>query len=162
MESLGRAGELKIDLNYVPCCDFYGDYSLCTMKPAPSETAPIRKSPVILHITDAGWGKWAIDLTGRRGALPLGAHPGNTGGKKGRSGPKTKKFKSLCRHIVNHPQLQRRFELILKYGEDKDVMTLSKMLAEFVITKPVTNVAMTTSSLEQLIDESQQPPKETA
>jgi hypothetical protein len=38
----------------------------------------------------------------RSGAeIPLGAHPGNTGGKKGRSGRKPDEFKALCRQLAS-------------------------------------------------------------
>lgn len=38
----------------------------------------------------------------RSGAtIPTGAHPGNTGGKKGRSGRKPEAFRALCRALVS-------------------------------------------------------------
>lgn len=46
--------------------------------------------------------------SGRNGnVLPVGNHPGNTGGKKGRSGRKPFAFRVLARSILQSPKVQK-------------------------------------------------------
>lgn len=47
-------------------------------------------------------------------ALPVGAHPGNTGGKKGRSGRKPDEFKQICQRLASRASTVNAVSRILK------------------------------------------------
>ena len=47
-------------------------------------------------------------------ALPLGNHPGNTGGKPGRSGRPPDEFKALCRELVTRKETLAAVRKILR------------------------------------------------
>jgi hypothetical protein len=63
----------------------------------------------------------------RSGArCPTGAHPGNTGGKKGRSGRKPVDFVEWCRSILNDPTVRAVAEARAKSGDLKVVDLAAK------------------------------------
>lgn len=51
--------------------------------------------------------------------LPLGAHPGNTGGKKGRSGRKPQDFVQWCKDLLADENVRRMAEARAKSGDTK-------------------------------------------
>lgn len=46
--------------------------------------------------------------------IPTGAHPGNTGGKKGRSGRKPNEFKALMQELASSPDAEKTLRAIIK------------------------------------------------
>lgn len=64
-------------------------------------------------------------------ALPVGAHPGNTGGKPGRSGRKPDEFKAFMRQLVSSTQVESALEGILSNPMHSDFIKAYKMAAEF-------------------------------
>lgn len=65
-------------------------------------------------------------------ALPLGNHPGNTGGKKGRSGRKPEHFYERARELANDPQV---WDVQLARARSGDLNPL-KLAAEYTFEKP--------------------------
>jgi hypothetical protein len=68
-------------------------------------------------------------LTGK--ALPVGAHPGNTGGKKGRSGRKPDEFKAFMRSLVSHEDASSALHSVLVNPKHPHWVQAFKMAAEF-------------------------------
>ena len=64
------------------------------------------------------------------GVIPLGAHPGNTGGKKGRSGRKPLAWKALCRDILSDPATQETLRSAATAPAMPGYASLIRMLAE--------------------------------
>lgn len=100
-------------------------------------------------------------------ALPVGAHPGNTGGKKGRSGRKPLEFKQMCRALassrdvettaktilasVDHPQWASTFKALAAYGygvPKQHVKVDGKMAVMGVIAMPMIQTPIPPASLE--------------
>jgi hypothetical protein len=75
--------------------------------------------------------------SGRNGnRLPLGAHPGNTGGKPGRSGRPPKAFKKFCREAAKSPEYQ---DALLRAATDdnhNDFIGAAKLIANYAASKP--------------------------
>jgi hypothetical protein len=73
------------------------------------------------------------------GRIPLGAHPGNTGGKKGRSGRPTSAVREACRAAFD-----KRIHLLKKIADGKLVADMAErlraidMLAKYGIGTTVT------------------------
>jgi sarcosine oxidase gamma subunit len=63
--------------------------------------------------------------------LPVGAHPGNTGGKKGRSGRKPDEFKAMMRAMVSHAQAAEALQNILRDASHPQFVQAYRMAAEF-------------------------------
>lgn len=82
-------------------------------------------------------------------AIPLGAHPGNTGGKKGRSGRKPQKFKDFCNDLANDPEFLEGIRRDALAG-DKDAR---KLVVEYAMGKPTQTIESRDLTLEQLLDE---------
>lgn len=56
--------------------------------------------------------------SGRNGQeIPLGNHPGNTGGKKGRSGRRPEKYRQWCAEAVNSKKARDAVEAVLSDPE---------------------------------------------
>ena len=62
-------------------------------------------------------------------SLPLGNHPGNTGGKKGRSGRKSKAFLQRCIEATEDPTLWDA-------ARKKNPVSVLALAAEFSASKP--------------------------
>jgi len=73
-------------------------------------------------------------------ALPVGAHPGNTGGKPGRSGRPKKAFKKFCRELVSSEEYQRALREASTSDEHKDFIGAAKLVASFATSKPAKKV----------------------
>lgn len=69
--------------------------------------------------------------------LPLGAHPGNTGGKKGRSGRKPAPFKDLLAKLRQSPELAQSLEKAVKDHECRAFPAALKLLTDYDDDKPV-------------------------
>lgn len=68
----------------------------------------------------------------RSGAeCPTGAHPQNTGGKKGRSGPKPMWWKEFCRQTISDPEVQRTIQEAAKDPSTPGWASLIRTLAEY-------------------------------
>lgn len=70
-------------------------------------------------------------------SLPVGAHPGNTGGKKGRSGRKPAPFKELLARLRQSPELAQSLEMAVKDHECRAFPAALKLLTEYDDEKPV-------------------------
>lgn len=68
--------------------------------------------------------------------LPLGAHPGNTGGKKGRSGRKPEAFGKLLARLRNSPELAHSLEAAIKDHESRAFASALKVLTDYDDEKP--------------------------
>lgn len=68
----------------------------------------------------------------RSGAtVPTGAHPKNTGGKKGRSGRKPLPFKELCKDILEDPVTQQKVREAAQNPAAPGYSALIKALAAY-------------------------------
>lgn len=104
---------------------------------------------------------WCIDWSMRshdntvsqrpRGPFQKGHDPRRGVGKKGRSGRKSNKFKTLCREITASPRFARRIRMIMREGSDKDLLAMAKFLAEYVHQKPSQKLDVNSTSLEDLV-----------
>jgi len=66
-------------------------------------------------------------------ALPLGAHPGNTGGKKGRSGRKSRDFLQRCLEATEDDPLWQA-------AKKKSAFSTLEMAASYTYGKPTKSV----------------------
>ncbi|MGD0991738.1 MAG: hypothetical protein ABR998_04650 [Gemmatimonadales bacterium] len=66
--------------------------------------------------------------------LPLGAHPANTGGKKGRSGRPPAAFKQFARALYGDPEVRAQIQLILRNRREKHFASVLKALLPIVTT----------------------------
>jgi hypothetical protein len=62
--------------------------------------------------------------------LPVGAHPGNTGGKKGRSGRPPDAFRDLCRRLASSDEVFDAVKRILADADHPAFMRALKWAAE--------------------------------
>lgn len=67
-------------------------------------------------------------LTGHR--LPVGAHPGNTGGRKGRSGRRSDAFHDMCARLSTGKAVKRELGRILENGDHPHFMRALDFVAE--------------------------------
>jgi hypothetical protein len=70
------------------------------------------------------------------GVIPLGAHPGNTGGKKGRSGRKPGPFKAMLAKIRESPELASSLERAIKDYESRSFAAALKVVTDYDDDKP--------------------------
>lgn len=93
----------------------------------------------------------------RNGAeIPLGNHPGNTGGKKGRSGRKPDWIKAFCDNLLADPKAQQQVKEIL---QDKNHAAFSRMwvaLADRAHGRPKETVDINKTEVVYLVEA---PPK---
>lgn len=66
--------------------------------------------------------------------LPLGAHPKNTGGKKGRSGRPPLAFKRFARALYDDPEVQREITRVLRNHREKHFAAVLRALLPLVAT----------------------------
>lgn len=124
---------------------------LPTPRPRPHTPAP-----------DVRTGKGMRVITSRSGSTFLtGGHPGNTGGKKGRSGRKSNAFKAVCQGVIDDPRIQERINLFL-FGDGshdpeftgvgpKEFVQVVGLLASYTVEKPKSTVAVERLTLEDLV-----------
>jgi len=75
--------------------------------------------------------------SGRSGvSLPVGAHPGNTGGKKGRSGKKPNSFKQFLASLRTDPVALAALERAAKDETLKSFSNVWKLASEYDPDKP--------------------------
>ena len=72
--------------------------------------------------------------------IPLGAHPGNTGGKKGRSGAKPFWWRDFCRSTLADPRVQKRIQMAARNANTVGWASLIRTLAEYAegVPEPMT------------------------
>lgn len=64
-------------------------------------------------------------------ALPVGAHPGNTGGKKGRSGRPPQPFKKFLAELRQNPKVQGELARTLKDRNAKHYAAALRVLVDY-------------------------------
>ncbi len=69
--------------------------------------------------------------------IPLGAHPANTGGKKGRSGRKPMAFRVFCADILDDPETQERIRAAAQDPTTPGWVGLIKLLASYAVGPPI-------------------------
>ena len=79
-------------------------------------------------------------LTGAQ--LPLGNHPGNTGGKKGRSGRKPAEWTVLCQELASNRGQVKRLKRILKDEHNKNFGAITKLVTEYGFGKAPQRIQM--------------------
>ncbi len=84
-------------------------------------------------------------------ALPVGAHPGNTGGKKGRSGRRPDEFKEFMRRLVSRKDVCASLAKVLKNPAHPHFAQAFKMAAEFAYGKATQPVDMRNLTLEEAL-----------
>lgn len=67
--------------------------------------------------------------------LPLGAHPGNTGGKKGRSGRPPNAFKAFCRELASSPEYQEAIKRAATDDKHDNFAAAAKLVASLAVPK---------------------------
>ncbi len=75
--------------------------------------------------------------------LPLGAHPGNTGGKKGRSGPKPGPFKAMLAKLRESPELAKSLKSAVEDCESRAFPAALKLLTDYDDEKPAQRTDLT-------------------
>ncbi len=91
----------------------------------------------------------------RSGAtVPTGAHPKNTGGKKGRSGRKPLAFKELCKDILEDENTETSMRAAARTPKLPGYAALIKMLASYADGVPEKTIVLEHESpLEELLCE---------
>ncbi len=93
------------------------------------------------EITGNKSGKQKTMISPRSGSqIPTGAHPGNTGGKKGRSGRKPNAFKELCREILDDEETREALRAAAKSPSAPGYGGIIKMLASYAEGVPAQKV----------------------
>lgn len=83
-------------------------------------------------------------------ALPLGAHPGNTGGKKGRSGRPAAAFKNFLAQLRDNPKLHQALEDAVTDPNSKGFASALKVLTDYDRERPGAKVDLTSSGQQIL------------
>lgn len=68
--------------------------------------------------------------------MPVGAHPGNTGGKKGRSGRKPNAFKNFLAELRADPLARVAFETAARDSGNRNFAAAWKLMADYDDEKP--------------------------
>lgn len=68
--------------------------------------------------------------------IPLGAHPGNTGGKKGRSGRKPSTFAGFVRTLHDKADVRKAIESAASDETSKGFAPVLKLMAEYDPERP--------------------------
>ena len=90
----------------------------------------------------------------RSGAeIPLGAHPGNTGGKKGRSGRRPDWLKQFCDDLLADEAAKAQVTAILRDKDHAAFPTMWKALADRAHGKPKESLGLTVRDISMLSDE---------
>lgn len=64
--------------------------------------------------------------------LPTGAHPGNSGGKKGRSGRPPELFRQWARALYDDPKVRREIERVLRDSTSRHYAAVHRALLPYV------------------------------
>lgn len=100
----------------------------------------------------AGGAKVAVSP--RNGAqMPTGAHPGNTGGKKGRSGRPTAAFKNAIQMVRDDPKLIKAIELAAFNPESKGFSSALKVITDYDPEKPAQRIMVDSGRLKAMSDD---------
>ena len=90
--------------------------------------------------------------------MPLGAHPKNTGGKKGRSGRKPDAFKAFCQNVLGDAKVRAAARKIARNPDHPAWKGAVEWLAKYGHHELVSNLDLTSNgeslTLEQLVDRS--------
>lgn len=76
-------------------------------------------------------------------SLPLGAHPGNTGGKAGRSGRPGKEWGAFCLSALRREVTQKEIERRLGDSKAREYAALVKVVAAYGVGEPPKKVRLT-------------------
>ena len=68
--------------------------------------------------------------------IPLGAHPGNTGGKKGRSGRRPVKFSAFLKSLRDKPEVQEAIEDAATDADSKGFQAVLRVMADYDTDRP--------------------------
>lgn len=91
--------------------------------------------------TDAGKTARKTARSPRSGAeIPLGAHPGNTGGKPGRSGRPPKAFKDFLAELRRSPKVQQALKQAAEDGESKNFKAALDVIVRYDPEAPGTKI----------------------
>ena len=74
--------------------------------------------------------------------LPVGAHPGNTGGKPGRSGRPPNEFKAMCADLVSSPEAQEQIRSILTNANHPAFASVFKAVAPYGYGQPKQDIGI--------------------
>ena len=86
------------------------------------------------------WNRYAPPPHPGAAQLPLGAHPWNTGGKKGRSGRKPNAFKEMCRLLASSDLVWSSVQLILLNPNHPSFVGALKWASENGYGKPAQKI----------------------
>jgi len=75
------------------------------------------------------------------GRIPLGAHPANTGGKKGRSGRRPNWLREFCDDLLASPKCKAEVKAILHDKQHPAFATMWKAVSERAHGKPEQQIA---------------------
>lgn len=85
--------------------------------------------------------------------IPTGAHPKNTGGKKGRSGRKPDWLKKWCDNLLANPKCKKQVKEILEDKAHPAFKSMWAAVADRAHGKPAQSIDVTSNgqTLEQLV-----------
>lgn len=90
----------------------------------------------------------------RNGAeIPLGAHPGNTGGKKGRSGRPKAKFKAFLAKLRDDPEFQQAIEDAATDPSSRGFSAALKLVTDYDDEKPAQRVQIDVGRIKSMSNE---------
>jgi len=86
-------------------------------------------------------------------SLPLGNHPGNTGGKKGRSGRRPLAITAKALEMVNkHDLIEAAKDIALKADKETDRLAAIRFLVEYAAGKPRQAIDVTNLSEQERLE----------
>lgn len=85
------------------------------------------------------------------GRIPLGAHPANTGGKKGRSGRRPNWLREFCDDMLADPKCKAAVRKILSNPDHPAFAAMWKATGERAHGKPEQKVDLTVNVVEQYL-----------
>lgn len=88
-------------------------------------------------------------LTGHR--LPVGAHPGNTGGKKGRSGRRPDWLREFCDSLLASPKCKAQVKAVLSDKDHPAFATMWKAVGERAHGKPEQPIKLSVNPVEDFL-----------
>lgn len=84
--------------------------------------------------------------SGRNGnVLPVGNHPGNTGGKKGRSGRKPDAFSNMLAKLRQSPALAKSLKKAIADPESRAFPSALKVLTDYDTERPTKKLMLSMS-----------------
>lgn len=85
------------------------------------------------------------------GRIPLGAHPGNTGGKKGRSGRRPNWLREFCDGLLASRKCKAQVKAILEDSSHPAFATMWKAVGERAHGKPEQQLNVNVNTVEQFL-----------